>query len=175
MWRVRSRWLALLVAGPVPVLLAASCADSRGSLGDSCLKNQDCVSGVCAELVCAASPTYLEAEAPGEIDAGEATDGTAVFEAAPKGTGDASDASDASLDTTTEASIDAALPVDGSPETSTEAGSGSGPEAGVEAGSEAGSGAQLDAEAGPGSADASSSPEASLDAASDAHLDSAGD
>ena len=42
---------------------AAGCADMRRSLGEDCLKNQDCQSDVCSSLKCAAPPPLLDASA----------------------------------------------------------------------------------------------------------------
>jgi hypothetical protein len=49
-------FLALVVIG-----LLAACTDTRRSLGDDCLKNQDCLSGICSEYVCTAPPPLLDA------------------------------------------------------------------------------------------------------------------
>ena len=36
--------------------LAAACAETKRALGDACLKSEDCLSGICSQLVCAAAP-----------------------------------------------------------------------------------------------------------------------
>ena len=61
-------WLTLvgLVAG-----LAGACSELRSSLGDDCLKNEDCLSGICSQSRCTASPPLLGAEGtPTATDAG---------------------------------------------------------------------------------------------------------
>ena len=78
--RARSRWLTPLAAGAVGALVA-SCTASRGSIGADCLKDEDCISGVCAELTCAASPTYLDGEANLEPDAEASADGEEAADA----------------------------------------------------------------------------------------------
>jgi hypothetical protein len=186
--RARSRWLALLVAGPLSALLAASCTDDRGSIGDDCLKDEDCASGVCAELVCAAGPTYLDA-APAVADAEEMIDAAATSEA---GARDA--ASDSALDATLGTPPEAGVSGDGSGGPNTDAGAESGPGAsaesgpvtgteggsgnGAESGSEAAAGSSPDAEAGMGGDDgggAASPADASVDVAAQTHLDGAGE
>jgi hypothetical protein len=60
-----SRFAVRLLAASGAVAIAiASCAELRGSVGDDCLKDQDCLSGVCTQLRCAAAPSVLEAGLP---------------------------------------------------------------------------------------------------------------
>jgi hypothetical protein len=42
----------------------AACAETRRSLGEGCLKSEDCLSGVCAGAQCVAAPPLLDAEPP---------------------------------------------------------------------------------------------------------------
>jgi hypothetical protein len=71
-------WLAPvgLVAG-----LAGACSELRSSLGDNCLKNEDCLSGICSQSHCVASPPLLGAEGAPTGDSGadsaSSGDGTA--------------------------------------------------------------------------------------------------
>jgi hypothetical protein len=55
----RARWaraLAIVAAGLLGAV-SGSCADSRSSLGERCLTDEDCLSGICAQQLCAsASP-----------------------------------------------------------------------------------------------------------------------
>jgi len=51
---------ALALAGGVA--LAAGCMETRRSNGEDCLKNDDCLSGICSSLVCAAAPPVTSAE-----------------------------------------------------------------------------------------------------------------
>jgi hypothetical protein len=172
--RARSRWLALLAAGSVLAALVASCTDNRGSVGADCLKNQDCVSGVCAELVCAAGPTYLDSEAPGDADeeaSAQATpDGAATAEATAGG------AEAAVRDVAPEAAPDAT--VDASPEAAPPPGDGSPglpPDAGAETGADAAESSTPGGEAGTTGDDAESVSllDGSTDVAAQAHLDGA--
>ncbi len=64
-------WL-LPIAGAVG--LAAACAQLKGSLGDQCLKNEDCQSGLCSQLRCVAAPELLDAT-PGAPEDDGASDG----------------------------------------------------------------------------------------------------
>ncbi len=65
----------------------ARCADVSRGIGATCIRNEDCLSNVCAGGMCVAAPT--------------------VFDAAP-----AADASDASGDAAADAARDTAAPVD---------------------------------------------------------------
>jgi hypothetical protein len=42
--------------------LVGSCSEWRRSLGDECLKDQDCLSGICSQLRCGTAPPYLGSE-----------------------------------------------------------------------------------------------------------------
>ncbi len=96
--RGRARALALVL--PVLAALASfgGCTESRRSNGDDCIKDEDCLSGICAQYVCtAAAPTTdeeLDAEAgPVVVEAGgDTSDGggggtEAAAEAASEGGG----------------------------------------------------------------------------------------
>ena len=97
-------FLALAAVG-----ILAACTDTRRSLGSDCLKDQDCLSGICTEYVCTAPPPLLDAmvdnadaapaaeTGPGEGAAPEAGAAEAGAEAgAETGGGDA--ASDGAVD-----------------------------------------------------------------------------
>ena len=61
-------------------LTAFACTETRRPLGEDCLKNADCISGVCSQLRCAVEPIILDAQitapeaALGEGDAPSAAD-----------------------------------------------------------------------------------------------------
>lgn len=75
--RLAARVLVLLLLGTLGGGLLGACTELPGSLGASCLKNQDCQSGVCAALVCAPVPPYLDAQiAPLDASADATLDGT---------------------------------------------------------------------------------------------------
>jgi hypothetical protein len=40
--------------------LASGCSPSQRALGEECLKDQDCLSGYCSQLQCAAQPPILD-------------------------------------------------------------------------------------------------------------------
>jgi hypothetical protein len=69
-----------------------ACAETRRSLGEACLKNEDCLSGICSDQQCASAPPLLDAEAPA-IDA--APEAAAVDAAAPPEAGEPPEAGDA--------------------------------------------------------------------------------
>ena len=49
--------LALVAVG-----VLAACTDTRGPNGAQCLKDHDCLSGLCSGFVCAESPPLVDAE-----------------------------------------------------------------------------------------------------------------
>jgi hypothetical protein len=87
-----ARVTAWFASTAVVLVLAGACAEERGSIGDDCLKDQDCLSGVCSELHCVAPPPLLDAayvpvvdatvDAPAETSAETSTagDGAMVVE-----------------------------------------------------------------------------------------------
>lgn len=87
---------ALVVWG---VLLTFSCMETRRSLGEDCLKDGDCLSGVCSQLRCATTaptldtPVVAEAAEAGMPSASSEADGTAD-EPSPDAPGDASRSDD---------------------------------------------------------------------------------
>jgi hypothetical protein len=63
------------------VLLATqACAETRRANGDECLKDDDCLSGICSQLVCAPAPTQLDAEPDSTLETDAAAD---VIDAMP--------------------------------------------------------------------------------------------
>ncbi len=108
-----ARVLALLASVALAIGLAGACTQLPGGLGASCIKDQDCQSGVCTQLVCAAVPPYLDAQASlPEAGADATVDGSTPV------TGDdgsAEDVTDAPV--ANEAALpDAASPIDSSTE-----------------------------------------------------------
>ena len=69
----------------VPGLAAAagSCTDSRFSLGESCLRDEDCLSGVCAQQYCVAAPPLLDGMVNGIEDSGDDALQEAAIDSAP--------------------------------------------------------------------------------------------
>jgi hypothetical protein len=51
--------------------------ETRRSLGEDCLKNDDCLSGVCSQLHCAASPPLIDAQVTRPEADDDAIDGPA--------------------------------------------------------------------------------------------------
>jgi hypothetical protein len=62
--RRRGPVAGLLAAAGAAAVVIASCTEFRGSLGDECIKDQDCLSGACTALRCVAAPSVLEAGLP---------------------------------------------------------------------------------------------------------------
>lgn len=93
--RPRMRLLALVVPLLVSTALATACAESKRSLGEDCLKDQDCLSGMCVQLHCGAAPEYTDAmtesDAAASADAaGDASQDGASMDAPAEAASDAS-------------------------------------------------------------------------------------
>ncbi len=58
----RSRTPAILCALLVGGQLLCACMETRRAIGEACLKNDDCLSGICSQLVCVAPPPLLDAQ-----------------------------------------------------------------------------------------------------------------
>ncbi len=58
--RGHSLGVVLLVTG----LMVSACTETRRSLGEGCLKDEDCTSGICSGQQCTAAPPLLDAETP---------------------------------------------------------------------------------------------------------------
>jgi hypothetical protein len=102
--RVRSS--ATVVVFGVSALAAASgsCADTRFSVGETCLKGEDCLSGICAQQHCVAASSLLDGSAS-EIDApGEDASEAAIVDSTAQGLADGS-AADVAAETATEAAL----------------------------------------------------------------------
>lgn len=92
--RARARALAILVPFLCVLGVGAACTEELRTNGQSCLKSDDCLSGVCANFTCVAASPLLDAEVSGdgslEGGAGEggdgATDATAPMDAGGKET-----------------------------------------------------------------------------------------
>jgi hypothetical protein len=67
----RGRAFASLAAFAV---LAAGCMETRRSLGDDCLKNDDCLSGVCSQLRCASAPPTIDTPAVNDAATGSSSE-----------------------------------------------------------------------------------------------------
>ncbi|MGD0524878.1 MAG: hypothetical protein ABSE49_07035 [Polyangiaceae bacterium] len=105
--RVRARALAFVVAGLAGVTLAYACAQARRTNGEECLKSEDCLSGVCVQLVCGNNGPLTNEMAnnteAGESDSGSeaSTDGASAadtFTAPETGSSSGSEAGEASSD-----------------------------------------------------------------------------
>jgi hypothetical protein len=70
--RSPSRSLAAFVLGALVVACTAvvACAETRRTLGEDCLKSEDCLSGICESLKCAAAPPILGANPTLQPDSG---------------------------------------------------------------------------------------------------------
>jgi hypothetical protein len=127
-----------LVAGVV-----AACVELEGSLGSDCIKNQDCQSGVCSQLHCAAAPPLLDGQ-PG-LEAADASDAGADGSPSPGDDGPTAPVPDATAPTDAPPGNDARSPDEAAP--------------------------PVDAPA--DAVDEGSTPDAPSDASSDARIDSA--
>jgi hypothetical protein len=124
--RALARVVAWVAPGVAVFALAGACSEQRGSIGDDCLKDQDCLSGVCSELHCVVPPPLLDAaytpidaaadvlaEAQAASEAASGDDGAPVVQ--PDAMTPPSEAStgtvDATIDTGTVAPGDAAADV----------------------------------------------------------------
>ena len=54
------------------LVLLGGCAEARRSLGEDCLKDNDCLSGTCLQLLCAPSAPTTDARAVNEAASGAA-------------------------------------------------------------------------------------------------------
>lgn len=63
-----------IAAGLVATWALAACTETRRPLGEDCLKNGDCLSGICSGLRCVATPPFLDGSPEGTPDAGGAGD-----------------------------------------------------------------------------------------------------
>jgi hypothetical protein len=70
----------------VGVALSGACIQTKRSLGEDCLKNDDCLSGICSQLKCAAEPQLLDAEVGADVTE------DAPLDAGPDGAGVVTDA-----------------------------------------------------------------------------------
>jgi hypothetical protein len=93
-----ARALALIVPMALATGVMGSCSEWRRSLGEDCLKDQDCLSGVCLAFHCGTTPPYLNAEGP--LVGAEGAGGPPPIEAA---TDDAPAEASAERDATVEA------------------------------------------------------------------------
>ena len=52
--------LAVVLVGLVTLAaVATACGETRNPIGDECLRNQDCLSGVCSDRACVAAPPLV--------------------------------------------------------------------------------------------------------------------
>ena len=83
--RSRTRSLvvpAFAIAFVAFVAVASACGETRRSLGEDCIKNEDCLSNLCASSKCGSDPPLLDGSPP-------------AVDAAPDVTSDAPDGGDA--------------------------------------------------------------------------------
>jgi len=51
--------VALLALVPAGLLALSACGETRLPIGDECLRDEDCLSGICSARVCVAAPTLV--------------------------------------------------------------------------------------------------------------------
>jgi hypothetical protein len=71
--RPRARASVLLFPSLVALVCESACLETRLSLGEECLNNDECVSGICAQLHCAAPPPTIDARILLAAPGGDAT------------------------------------------------------------------------------------------------------
>ncbi|HEX8792473.1 MAG TPA: hypothetical protein VF765_16100 [Polyangiaceae bacterium] len=81
--RARARAIAILVPFLCVLGVGGACTEQLRTNGQACLKDGDCLSGVCTNSVCVAAAPLLDAEVNGDgsLDAG----GEAASDAPPDG------------------------------------------------------------------------------------------
>jgi hypothetical protein len=101
-----------LVAFGVPLVLgtaalAGACAETKAPVGAACMKSEDCLSGVCSQLVCAApAPTTSTMLNNPDASTAAETGAEAASEAAAEAAGETSTPSDGGDGGTAEAAGD---------------------------------------------------------------------
>jgi hypothetical protein len=60
----RTRAFAAASLTVVAIAVASACVQTQRALGEDCLKDQDCLSGICSQLQCAAAPPLLDGGVP---------------------------------------------------------------------------------------------------------------
>jgi hypothetical protein len=96
---------AALATAALSTVVGIACMETQRSLGEDCLKNDDCLSGICSSLICAAAPPL--------VGTGPVADAATAVDAGPVVPADASEAE--SADAAAEAGSDqeaAAEPAD---------------------------------------------------------------
>jgi hypothetical protein len=85
----RSRGVARALVAAVTCAMAASagCQLTSRALGEDCLKDQDCLSGICSQLKCAALPPLLDGSPQVTPDTGAPPQDSAAPEATGPETG----------------------------------------------------------------------------------------
>jgi hypothetical protein len=94
---------ALVTVVVIFLVTLGACNETRRSLGEECLKGDDCVSGLCSSQHCAEPAPVLEASVPADAALNDVsiTDGAPSVDAndaASSSDGDGLDAADAALD-----------------------------------------------------------------------------
>ena len=95
--------IAALVALVVTFLVTlGACNETRRSLGEECLKGDDCVSGLCSSQHCVEPAPVLEASVPvdaaNDVSIADSAPSTDANDAASSSDGEGLDAADAALD-----------------------------------------------------------------------------
>ncbi len=60
--------LRAFVAGASVAFVLAACGETRRPIGDECLRDDDCLSGACANRTCVSAPTLVTGAAGGPPD-----------------------------------------------------------------------------------------------------------
>jgi hypothetical protein len=62
-WMAWMAWIAWMAGMLTTLALAGGCMEARRSLGEDCLKDDDCLSRTCLQLRCVAAPPTTDARA----------------------------------------------------------------------------------------------------------------
>jgi hypothetical protein len=109
--------LRAVVVCAAGALVSGACMETRRSLGEECLKDSDCLSGVCAQLVCVAAPSTTDTPAIAEAGSGGAAEdavGTGAPDASAADDGQRGSEQDDVVETREGAATDGTMDSDGS-------------------------------------------------------------
>jgi hypothetical protein len=72
---------ASIACGIAALVITLSCSETRRGPGEDCLKDDDCLSGICSQQHCAAAPPLLDGEPPVPAEGGPDSAGDAALDA----------------------------------------------------------------------------------------------
>lgn len=57
--RPRSRFASAVMGCAIAAAIVSACGETRRPIGEECLRDEDCLSGVCAARLCVSAPTLV--------------------------------------------------------------------------------------------------------------------